>query len=371
MHRRLIGAAWLIFALAGCSDDPTRLSVVDELTGARAARTADDKPATAQDLLKKGMEEAQRDELVLAVATLERAHKLDPKDRQILFYLTLARQLRADKLPDGKDQLAMSLAATESARTLRALAGAEPTPNEKGIVALALFNEARVYARNGQPDKALASLAEAIDGGFLNEKLLADDKALDSLRDRPEFARLVGRVKESVEKVVKVRRDAIAKQMLPEVKEGLPSFKPFPFDFELPGLDGKPVKLADYKGKVTVVDIWGTWCPPCRLEIPHFVELLKNYRDKGVEIVGLNYEKVPPDKIKETIESFVKETGINYTLAIGDDKTTDLVPDFSSFPTTLFLDRQGKVRYMHVGYAPYEVIEYIVKTLLDDKPSAP
>ena len=67
------------------------------------------------------------------------------------------------------------------------------------------------------------------------------------------------------------------------------------------------MKLADTKGKVTIVDIWGTWCPPCRMEIPHFIALRDNYKDKGVEIIGINKEREPPAKIKATIEEFAKE----------------------------------------------------------------
>ncbi|HEY2157657.1 MAG TPA: TlpA disulfide reductase family protein, partial [Isosphaeraceae bacterium] len=95
------------------------------------------------------------------------------------------------------------------------------------------------------------------------------------------------------------------------------------------------------------------------------------YKDKGLEIVGINKERVPAGKIKETIETFAKEMGINYPLVIGDDKVEESIPDFSGYPTTLFIDRAGKVRYKHVGYAPYEVLDYIVKTLLDEKPKTP
>ena len=62
---------------------------------------------------------------------------------------------------------------------------------------------------------------------------------------------------------------------------------------------------------------------------------------------------------------------MTYPLVIGNDRVEEKIPDFSGYPTTLFLDREGKVRYKHVGYAPYEVIEYVVKTLLDEKPGQP
>lgn len=392
MDRRLIGAAWVALALLGCNEDPGRAPVVEESapglpTSARARELAksqgllaakddppaakDDKPpATAEEALKKGLEAANKEDLTAAIAAFEQGHKLDPKNRQILFFLTLARQLRAGQLNEGKAQTAMFLGSAESARKLRDLAGKEPQPQEKGIIAQALYNEACAFAKDGQPDKAMTSLTEAVDAGFPDDKTMAADDDLKSLRDRPEFPRLLTKVKEAAKAAARERDSAMTAQALPEVKKELPTFKSFPFAFELPGLDGKPVKLDSFKGKVTIVDVWGTWCPPCRMEIPHFVALRDNYKDKGLEIVGINYERAPKGKEKDLIEPFVKETGINYTLVLGDDKTQEQIPDFSGYPTTLFLDREGKVRYKHTGYAPYEVLEYIVKTLLDEKPKA-
>lgn len=393
MNRRLIGAAGVALALLGCTEDPTRLSVVEgsEPTPAlpRSSRQApadapaptllaarDDKPGdakaptTAKEAIKQGIEAAQKNDLVSATASFELAAKLDPKDRQAFFFLTLAQQLRAGQMKEGPEQKALFLSSAESARKLRGVA-TDPTQNEKGIIAQALYNEACAHAKAKATDKAMASLTEAVDAGFPDEKTMAQDDDLAALRSRPEFAKLLARAKESSEKMAKDRDAAMTLQMMPEVKKDMGEFKSFPFSFEYPGLDGKPVKLDDYKGKVTIVDIWGTWCPPCRMEIPHFIALQKNYKDKGVEIVGINREKPQKGKEKDLIEPFVKETGINYTLVIGDDKVEEKVPDFSGYPTTLFLDREGKVRYKHVGYAPYEVIEYVVKTLLGEKGGKP
>jgi thiol-disulfide isomerase/thioredoxin len=139
-------------------------------------------------------------------------------------------------------------------------------------------------------------------------------------------------------------------------------YKPFPFDFKLLDLDGKPFALASLKGKVVVVDVWGTWCPPCRAEVPHFVELQKTYGKQGLQIVGINYERAP-DPIPG-IKTFAKEYGINYPLVIGDDETQKKIPDFQAFPTTLFIDRKGDVRLVAVGARPHEYLESVVKKLL-------
>src|SRR5207248_1388399 len=103
-------------------------------------------------------------------------------------------------------------------------------------------------------DRAVKTLAEAFDAGFENVSQLEDDPELDTLRKLPEFVALQARME----------RETAARL--------LANSKPFPFDFTLKDPDDKPVSLADVKGKtVTVVDFWGTWCPPCRKEIPHLV----------------------------------------------------------------------------------------------------
>ncbi len=401
MKRRLIGVAGVALALLGCSEDPTRRPVVDESsppprlpsssTATELARSpgllalrddpakdgkddpkkddGEKPPATAEESIKKGLELAQKNELVAATTLFEHAHKLDPKNRQALFFLAMARQVRAQKTPESKDQNAMFLSSAEAARKLLELAGGKPQPAERSIIAQAMYNEACALAKDGQPDKAMASLNESVDAGFGDAKALAGDDDLKSLRGRPEFPQLVEKVKEAAKKAEKERDDMMTAQILPEVKKEMASFQAFPFKFELPNLEGKPTKLDDFKGKVVIVDIWGTWCPPCRMEIPHFIALRDAYKDKGLEIVGINKERVPPGKVKETIETFAKDMKITYPLVIGDEKVEESVPDFSGYPTTLFIDRDGKVRYKHVGYAPYEVLDYIVKTLIDEKPA--
>ena len=131
-------------------------------------------------------------------------------------------------------------------------------------------------------------------------------------------------------------------------------------------LDGEPISLADYQGKVLIVDFWGTWCPPCLREIPHFVKLHAAYKDQGLEIVGVNYERGDPDGFAEKIKSAIQQRGITYSCAIGDRPTREQVPNLNAFPTTLFIDPSGTVRLKVVGYHDYEFLETIVKELLSE-----
>lgn len=139
----------------------------------------------------------------------------------------------------------------------------------------------------------------------------------------------------------------------------------YPFSFTATDLDGNQHSLADYEGKVVIVDFWGTWCPPCRAEIPSFVALQEKYGDQGFQMLGLNYER--GDSAEENLQQvidFAAENNINYPCMMGDDETRAQVPDFRGYPTTFFIDRTGKVRMTAVGLHEEAYLEAIIKALL-------
>lgn len=142
----------------------------------------------------------------------------------------------------------------------------------------------------------------------------------------------------------------------------------YDFDFSLPSTEGNTVSKADFVGRVLIVDIWATWCPPCRAEVPHFVELQEKYEDQGLSIVGINYEgeELSDEEAIAAIAEFTAEVPVNYPLLLGDEATQEQVPEFSGYPTTLFIDRSGKVRMTVLGARPKEELEAIVKILLKE-----
>ena len=225
-------------------------------------------------------------------------------------------------------------------------------PQETGFGATVFYNEACALAAK-DTKKARASLTTAVDLGFNDFKQIKTDKDLAPLRKTAGFDQFVA------------KQEALAAKKADEaLSKELAANKTFPFDFTLPDLAGKPVSLSSFQGQVVIVDVWGTWCPPCRAEVPHFVELQKNYGKKGLQIVGINYER-SADPIPG-IKSFAKEHGINYPLVIGDEATQNKIPQFQAFPTTLFIDRKGEVRLVAVGARPHEYLEAVVKKLLSE-----
>jgi thiol-disulfide isomerase/thioredoxin len=371
MKSRLIGTLGLATAFCLAS------AVLIPGSAAQARQGADDSkkktdPEGAKKAVAKGMKAAQGDDLAAATEAFEEAVKLDPKNRQANLLVGRVFQVRANQETDNKAKYAMMIRSAEAFRKLKAIDGSLNV-QEQALFANATYNEACALALQGKPDQAIAALGDSIEAGFSDAKNLASDEDLVSIRNRPEFAKLADKAKLAAKKAEDAQKlqmaqmdEEMAKEMLPKLKTELKEFKPFPFSFTLPDINGKEVKLADYKGKVTIVDVWGTWCPPCRIEIPHFVALRAKYKDKGFDVVGLNYTPQGKGESKATVSSFVKENGITYACLIGDEKTFEQFPEFRGFPTTLFLDREGKVRYKHVGYAPMAVLEEIVKTLLAD-----
>jgi thiol-disulfide isomerase/thioredoxin len=320
-------------------------------------KKADEKKAVpVGEIIDDAKRAAQKGDMKQAMELLEQAVKTEPENRTALFLLAIVRQQRASELERPKNS-SLLLKSAQAMRTLRDAHKKDMTEQEKFVLNMTLYNEACTFAVEKKKDKAIATLKEAIDSGFNRLDLLDEDEELASIRDSPEFQKLK---KAADEKAVVASRE--------HAKELLAKNESFKFDFKLPDLNDKNVSLSDFKGKVTIVDVWGTWCPPCRKEIPHFIDLLKKYKDKGLEIVGINYERIDDKaEAKETIKTFLKENKVPYTCVIGDDKTQEQIPNFEGFPTTLFLDRTGKVRLKVVGYHTMVDLDAIISMLLDEK----
>ena len=131
-------------------------------------------------------------------------------------------------------------------------------------------------------------------------------------------------------------------------------------DFRLLDIYGSERKLSDFEGKVVILDFWATWCPPCKAEIPHFIELYDKYKDKGLEIIGVALDW-NADKVAAR---FAEENNINYTILLGNRDVTDLYGGIMSIPTTFVIDRNGGIRKKYIGYRDKEVFEEDIKELL-------
>ena len=131
-------------------------------------------------------------------------------------------------------------------------------------------------------------------------------------------------------------------------------------DFTITDLEGNSLTLSDFKGKVIILNFWATWCPPCRMEIPDFIELYENYKDEGLLIIGISLDGGDSRKVKQ----FSEKLKINYPIGLGDVNVTRDYGGIRAIPTTFIIDREGNIREKYVGYQRKAIFEEAVKKLL-------
>jgi cytochrome c biogenesis protein CcmG/thiol:disulfide interchange protein DsbE len=130
-------------------------------------------------------------------------------------------------------------------------------------------------------------------------------------------------------------------------------------DFNLNSVDGKPLTLAAFQGKVVFLNFWATWCGPCRAEVPDLVALQERYKDH-LQIIGLDVD----DDDTAEIQKYVKETGIDYPVAMTPDDLRTQYGGIPALPTSFILDTEGRVVQKHVGYTDPELYETEIRALL-------
>ncbi len=133
-------------------------------------------------------------------------------------------------------------------------------------------------------------------------------------------------------------------------------------EFQLPNLSGEIKSHDSWLGKVVVLNFWAVWCPPCRAEMPEFIELQKEYGERGLQFVGIAIDT------KETVESFAKMIGVNYPILIGDSNdmllSKKLGNRFEGLPFTAIFDRQGQLVHIQIGQiSKRRIIEKITPLL--------
>ncbi len=132
-------------------------------------------------------------------------------------------------------------------------------------------------------------------------------------------------------------------------------------DFELKDVNGKVVRLSDFKGKAVIVDFWATWCGPCQIEIPWFIDFERKYKDQGFVVIGVAMD----DEGWKAVKPFTEKMKMNYRVVMGNDKTADLYGGIDALPTTVLIDRDGRIAGTHVGLAGKEDFQDAIEKLLE------
>ena len=135
--------------------------------------------------------------------------------------------------------------------------------------------------------------------------------------------------------------------------------KPAPA-FTLKDANGQQVSLADYKGKVVLLNFWATWCGPCKIEIPWFVEFEQKFKDKGFAVLGVAMD----EEGWEVVKPYLAEKKVNYRNLLGNDTVAQLYGGVDSLPTTFVIDRDGRIASAHVGLVSKSDYQNEIQTLL-------
>lgn len=132
--------------------------------------------------------------------------------------------------------------------------------------------------------------------------------------------------------------------------------------FSMQDVDGKPQSLADYKGKVVLLDFWATWCVPCQSEIPHFVEFQNNLAPQGFQVLGVSMDDGP-----DPVRKFYQQYKMNYPVVMGTTNLAESYGGILGLPVTFLIARDGRIAAKYVGLTDTNLIQQKIQSLLATK----
>jgi peroxiredoxin len=132
-------------------------------------------------------------------------------------------------------------------------------------------------------------------------------------------------------------------------------------DFILKDSNGPPVKLSDYRGRVVLLNFWATWCGPCKIEIPWFMEFEQKFKDQGFAVLGVSMD----DDGWDAVKPYIAGQKINYRVVLGNDTVGNLYGGIESLPSTFIIDRDGKVASVHIGLVSKKDYEAEIEHLVE------
>ena len=133
-------------------------------------------------------------------------------------------------------------------------------------------------------------------------------------------------------------------------------------DFSLTDINGKQHKLSNYRGKDVILKFWATWCPPCKMTVPHVIELRKTFSEDKLAIFALSYISSYPPNTAEMIKEFATTKQLNYPVfAIGSEGAGTLYDSVNSLPTVFFIDTEGKIKLVTSGLMPLDDFKAVLE----------
>jgi peroxiredoxin len=131
-------------------------------------------------------------------------------------------------------------------------------------------------------------------------------------------------------------------------------------EFTLEDSQGGKVSLADYKGQVVLLNFWATWCGPCKIEMPWFVEFQRKYKDRGFTVLAVSMDEGG----WEVVRPYLEQQQLNFPVVLGDDEMADRFGGVQALPTTFIIDREGRIVATHTGLVGKNEYEKEIDALL-------
>jgi thiol-disulfide isomerase/thioredoxin/Flp pilus assembly protein TadD len=215
-----------------------------------------------------------------------------------------------------------------------------------------LYHLGAAYEKAGKPDQAIDTYIKSA-SVFLGHATYADEPL------RALYQKQHGSL-EGLDARLAAAREASRKYVIFESRAWN---KPAP-EWELKDINGKPVKFSDFKGKVVVMDFWGSWCPPCRAELPKFQAMVEKYKNNDkVVFLGMNWERPgEPAARMKAVTDFMAKNQYTFPVVIDHDRVAVESYAIEGFPTVYLIDGQGQIRYRNLGYD--EGIEEVIEAQL-------
>jgi cytochrome c biogenesis protein CcmG/thiol:disulfide interchange protein DsbE len=135
--------------------------------------------------------------------------------------------------------------------------------------------------------------------------------------------------------------------------------KPAP-EFTLKDGQGQDVSLSDFRGKVVLLNFWATWCGPCKIEMPWFVDFQRKYKDQGFSVVAVSLDEEGWDVVRP----FAEDMKLNFPVLLGDDELAESFGGVQALPTTFIIDKEGRIYNSHMGLVSMSDYEDEIKKLL-------
>jgi thiol-disulfide isomerase/thioredoxin len=274
-------------------------------------------------------------------------------------YMTAIGKL-GDSLSESNPEIAAKILAAQSqvASNLKSNPG---FPQESlPLLAEPMMSKAIAGAIRKDADATFAAMQVAFDAGFTSFEKLHENQFVKDLKS------------EKVDALIRNKFLAYQKQLKKWARESVANFNAFDFKFDVADIEAGRIRNSDFRGRILVLDLWATWCQPCREAIPHFVKLDEKFRERNVDVVGVSMDNPDdPRKSMKVVRNFVDDNGVEYVVAMGNRSMMNQLAPGQKLPTVLFINSEGKVRFIAEGPHNFHQLAAITNELINQEKNSP